>query len=245
MIKRKNFSRRKIKNHVLTLLEQNNLDELILFFETNPGHLVLNALFSALCSPIESVRWRSVSSFGRIVPLLAERDMEHARVVMRRFLWSLNDESGGIGWGAPESLAEIMCYCEQLRLEYLHMLLSYMGRDGEEIFQDGNYLELPMLQRGLLWGVGKLSECHLYEVLEQHIVADVAAYLASADVKVAGLAIWVLGLLKAKSIEEEVAAFIGGNDLIPIYRDNLMEKVAIGRLAEEALQSMNSRILSQ
>jgi len=40
--------------------------------------------------------------------------------------------------------------------EYLHMLVSYMREDGPKAFQDGNFIELPMLQRGLLWGIGRL-----------------------------------------------------------------------------------------
>ena len=98
--------------------------------------------------------------FGWLVPAIAEKELEAARIVMRRFLWSLNDESGGIGWGAPEAMAEIMCHSPVLRHEYLHMLISYMREDGENLFEDGNYLELPMLQRGLLWGIGRLCQEH-------------------------------------------------------------------------------------
>jgi len=228
----------------LNILEKNKLDEICPFFENNSEHLVLNSLFSALCSPIELVRWRSVCAFGLIVPLLAERKIEDARVVMRRFLWTLNDESGGIGWGAPESLAEIMCHCSQLRHEYLHMLISYMCKDGEEIFQDGNYLELPMLQRGLLWGVGRLSQCHRDEMVEQNIVENVAAYLSSQDLNVAGLAIWTLGLLNAQSTQIKIAAFVGRIDPVFIYRENSLEEVKIGHLAEEVLLSMSPGNLS-
>jgi len=102
------------------------------------------------------VRWHAVSVFGTTVDRMAGQDLESARIVMRRFLWSLNDESGGIGWGAPEAMAEIMYHCRPLAEEHLHMLVSYMREDGPEAFQDGNFIELPMLQRGLLWGIGRL-----------------------------------------------------------------------------------------
>ena len=59
---------------------------------------------------------------GASLARLADADMEAARIVMRRLLWSLNDESGGIGWGAPESMAEAMCRHQGLALEYAHML---------------------------------------------------------------------------------------------------------------------------
>lgn len=34
--------------------------------------------------------------------------MEKACTVMRRLMWTLNDEFGGIGWGVPEAMGEIM-----------------------------------------------------------------------------------------------------------------------------------------
>lgn len=238
MIKDKRAGRSTIKRHVLAMLRQNSFDEICCCFEKNSRHLVLNALFGALCNPVESIRWSSIECFGIIVPRMAEKKTEDARLVMRHFLWSLNDESGGIGWGAPESLAEIMCHSRQMRSEYLHMLISYMRKDGRQIFQDGNYLELPMLQRGLLWGIGRLSECHPDEMAEREIVSDVSAYLSSPDLHVAGLAIWTLGLLREKSTAEEVAAFTGREDLLLLYRGGRIEEVAIGHLAEQALRLM-------
>ncbi len=239
MMKENRLTRRRIKLELLILLEKRQTSEISNFLERYPDHLVLNTLFSALCNPLDRVRWNAVICFGTIVPRLAEERIEEARVIMRRFLWSLNDESGGIGWGAPESLAEVMCHCGQLRREYLHMLISYMCEDGEEFFQDGNYLELPMLQRGLLWGIGRLCQCHRDEMIEQNIVENVAAYLSSTDSTVSGLAIWALGLLQAKTTAQRIAPFLDEDKVIQIYRDNFLQDVELGVLAEEALQAMS------
>ena len=67
---------------------------------------------------------------GAVVEKLAWEDMEGARVIMRRLMWSLNEESGGIGWGAPEAMAEIMARHLELAREYSHMLISYMDYEG-------------------------------------------------------------------------------------------------------------------
>ena len=240
MTKINRSGRRGIKLQVLPLLEKSNVSDIIHTLGQYPDHLVLSSLFSALCNPLEQVRWNAVICFGTIVPRLALEKIEEARAVMRRFLWSLNDEFGGIGWGAPESLAEIMCNSRQLRREYLHMLISYMCEDGEELFQDGNYLELPMLQRGLLWGIGRLCQCHGDEMVEQDIVENVAAYLSSSDTTVCGLAVWILGLLHAESTGHRVAAFLDKDEVIRIYRDNLIQDVQLDFLAEEALGAMKS-----
>jgi len=239
MMKENRLARRRIKLELLPLLEKRQTSEIFHLLQRYPDHLVMNTLFSALCNPLDQVRWNAVICFGTIVPRLAEERIEDARVIMRRFLWTLNDESGGIGWGAPESLAEIMCHCGQLRREYLHMLISYMCEDGEQFFQDGNYLELPMLQRGLLWGIGRLCQHHRDEMTEQNIVENVAAYLSSTDSTVSGMALWSLGLLQAKSTAQRIAPFLDKDKVIQIYRDNFLQDVKLGLLAEEALQAMS------
>ncbi len=77
--------------------------------------------------------------------------MEKARIVLRRIMWNLNDESGGIGWGSPEAMGEILGQSPELAREFNSILFSYLD-------PDGNYLEHEMLQRGVLWGIGTYLE---------------------------------------------------------------------------------------
>ena len=122
------ITRMQLKKDVLSILQHNGLEEIFKKIAGYDFRQLINPLFSALCHREENVRWSAVFCFGRIVPQRAEQDMVSARIVMRRFLWSLNDESGGIGWGVPEAMAEVMCHSAALRKEYLHMLISYMRR---------------------------------------------------------------------------------------------------------------------
>jgi hypothetical protein len=231
-------NRRSVKQEILALLQKSDLAEIYRFVESYPPHILINSLFMALCNPLELVRWHAVGVFGRIVPAMADKDPESARIVMRRLLWSLNDESGGIGWGAPEAMAEIMCHSALLRQEYLHMLLSYMREDGEEYFQDGNYLELPMLQRGLLWGIGRICQEHKAEMVKTQIIADIAAYLTSADHHVVGLAIWCLGLLGADTTATSIAGFLGHNGEIRLFLNSSIETVTVAELAAQSLRQI-------
>ncbi|MFV0436751.1 MAG: DVU0298 family protein [Desulfopila sp.] len=181
-----------MKQKVLELLAGDDLQQIRAKLELLSAVEVINPLFSALCSADERVKWHAVSAFGWTVSAIAGQDMESARVIMRRFLWSLNDESGGIGWGAAEAMAEIMAVDQRLAEEYLHMLVSYTREDGPELFQDGNYIELPMLQRGLLWGLGRLCAVRPALLQEKNIGPDLASYLDSADGVVRGMALWAL-----------------------------------------------------
>lgn len=233
------MNRRQLKKEVLHLLQESGLEEIYQRLDNYPAHSLLNPLFIALCHPVEKVRWHAVCCFGRLVPAMADKDLEAARIVMRRFLWMLNDESGGIGWGAPEALAEIMCHNERLRKEYLHMLLSYMRDDGEELYQNGNYLELPMLQRGLLWGIGRLCLEHRSEMLECEIIDEVSAYLESSDLYVVGLAIWCLGLLGMEAGLEKIKPFAKCDEPLHLFLDSDIRKVSVAELVQGALYVKN------
>ncbi|MBU0663655.1 MAG: hypothetical protein KJ990_03825 [Proteobacteria bacterium] len=189
------MSSRRIKQDVLALLALTDLDRISTEMRLYAEKDLVNPLFSALSRPEEMVRWHAISIFGQVVPHLADQDMEAARIVMRRFLWSLNDESGGIGWGAPEAMAEIMLHHDRLAEEYLHMLLSYLHPDGPLEHQDGNFLELPALQCGLLWGIGRLASRLAPKLISRGVVADLLPYLQSEDGGVRGLSVWSLGVL--------------------------------------------------
>ncbi len=230
------MNRRQLKKDVINLLEESSTKELPEKLCNYQPYRLINPLFIALCHPNEKVRWHAVISFGWLVSAIAEKDLEAARVVMRRFLWSLNDESGGIGWGSPESMAEIMCHSSSLRNEFLHMLISYMKEDGENLFEDGNYLELPMLQRGLLWGVGRLCEDHRRKMIEQRIVDDIRAYLTSPDAYVIGLAIRCLGLLGDKSGLEQNRHLQGCNEILHLFINREFHSISVAELFQNCLQ---------
>lgn len=226
------LNRISLKNELLATLAQPDLRAVGKFLENHSPKLLVNALFSALSNPQEQVHWHGVYGFGKIVPILADVSQESARIVMRRLLWSLNDESGGIGWGAPEAMAEIMCHVPYLRQEYLHMLVSYMREDGAEPFQDGNYLELSLLQRGLLWGVGRLCQEHRLEMAERQITDDIAAYLSSPDYHVVGLAAWCLGLLGEPFDTTKISRFLDHPGEIRLFFNNVLTTVTVGELVK-------------
>lgn len=226
------MKRQQIKKDIFMLLAQSEpalLPEKLLEYR----HIsVINTLFMALCDTNERVRWHAVSCFGDIVSTMAKEDTEAARVIMRRFLWTLNDESGGIGWGAPEAMAQIMCRSTVLRNEYVHMLISYIQEDGEELYQDGNYLELPLLQRGLLWGIGTLCYSFPQDMKKRGVQADIIKYLYSEDATVCRLALWVLVGLGAKYSKEFVLPFYEEDVSLTIFKDHTFKEVQMNAICD-------------
>lgn len=232
------MSSRAIKRQVLELLCSQDLAHCLEELRALPPKDAVNALFSAICREEPILRWRAVSCMGDAVARLAATEMEEARIVMRRFLWSLNDESGGIGWGAPESMAEVMCRHPGLAEEYVHMLISYMREDGEEICQDGNYIEHPLLQRGLLWGVARLSECRPELLLERGAGNDIVPYLKSTDPETRGLAALACGNLRLKIAEPLLRGLTEDAAGLSLYRDGDRASTTVAALAQSALEAM-------
>ncbi len=148
------FSYKQLKRQVSEILSsdrwESRWEELA---AVNPQKLIA-PLFSALYSSDPRIKWHAVSCFGRTTSELASYNMEKARIVMRRCIWNLNDESGGIGWGSPEVMAETMTHNRQLANEYHKILFSFIqDKEGAD-----NFLEYPPLRSGAYWGVARLSQ---------------------------------------------------------------------------------------
>nr|WP_320010422.1 DVU0298 family protein [uncultured Desulfobulbus sp.] len=232
------MSSRTTKKKVLALFQGQDLDQILTELDRMPAKDAVNALFSLICRDELSLRWRAITCMGAQVARLAEENIEEARIMMRRFLWSLNDESGGIGWGAPESMAEVMCNHPALAEEYVHMLISYMREDGDEPHQDGNYIEHPLLQRGLLWAVARLAEYKPELLLTRGADTDVLPYLESSDAEVRGLAALACGRLKIAEAKDGLHLLCQETTTIPLYHEGTLTQVSLNELAQEALEAI-------
>ena len=217
---------RDLKKELLTFLQSENFFENRYDLCKHPGRKIVNPIFSFFLHPDEIVRWHAITAMGTVVACLADRDMESARVVLRRLMWSLNDESGGIGWGAPEAIGEIIAIHEGLSKEYASVLISY-------IWEEGNYLEYEMLQRGALWGVGRAASAR--PGCMKDAVPHLALFLTSPDATIRGLSARALGFLDPESAEKELKQLLSDTARITLYEEGKLKKPSVKELAQEAL----------
>ncbi len=198
------------KGQVAEILRSTDLETMLAAVLQLPSHKTIRALLSLFCDPDEFVRWRAISAMGAVTAALAEQDMEVARIIMRRLLWSLSDESGGIGWGIPEAMGEIMARHQGLALEYHHMLISY-------IRPDGNYIEYDMLQRGVLWGLGRLAQAR--PNLLKAALPMLVPYFSARDPVCRGLAGWAAGLISPAGSSRLLKELAKDQTKMQIYLD--------------------------
>jgi len=182
---RSGFELRKL---VRSVLESPDFEEALKRTGIAPKKMI-NPLLCFLFETDEVIRWRAVRGVGITVSAIAEKALEQARTIMRRLIWSLNGESGGIGWGAPEAMGEIMAENETLAREYHRILVSYID-------ENGNLLENDELERGVMWGIDRLAQKRP-ELLREW-TGPVMAQLNSPDPVKRGLALRTLLFLAAR-----------------------------------------------
>jgi len=95
---------------------------------------ILRTLSSSLYDSEPLVRWRAIEALGKVAGVIYLTDPEKIRRQIRRILWLMNDESGGICWKGPEAVGEIIFNNPVLVEEYGSILLSYLN---EEPFEAG------------------------------------------------------------------------------------------------------------
>ena len=216
------------------LLEAEDFQDRLQTLFDVPLAKLLKPLLSALCSREEKIKWHAVTALGYRVAREASQDMEAGRNILRRLMWMLNEESGGIGWGVPEAMGEILFRHEGLAREFAPILVSYAR-------PDGNYLEYEPLQAGVAWAIGRLGEGvpELLQSLNAH--RHLFPYLDSPDAAVRGMAAWALGRLGGERDLFRLQALFGDEGSCRLYESGRLLFRTVRSLAQEAVQRIRSR----
>ncbi len=224
------FRKRKIQ--IEGLLVEGDLESALGIIRSIPGRQAVNPLFSLLYSGDETLRWRAVTAMGTVVGQMADTQMESARVVMRRLMWNLNDESGGIGWGSPEAMGEIAAVHAGLAKEFANIIVSYIN-------PAGNFLEHETLQRGSLWAVGRLA--HARPLRAAPAAPFLAAFFDAADPYLRGTAVWAAGPIITNDIRPLIEARLDDQAPLRLYRQRQMTRPTVAELTGAALAMATRR----
>lgn len=224
---------RKLKQEVRTILIAPDWQERLPELAALNAKQITGPLFGLLLDREEVVRWRAVEAFGLTAARLAQESMEQARVLLRSCMWRLNEESGNLGWGIPESMAASLVQHEGLAQEYHRILCSYIF---DNPACDGNYLGHVLLRRGAYWGLARLAQAQ--PVLVEPARPFLVKALSEEDSGCRGLAAWALGLLGVHDALLGLRELAGDSASFPLFRDGELGSATVGGLAAEALEAL-------
>jgi hypothetical protein len=212
---------RQLKQRVYDLLKADDFHpDTLADIKASPRQLI-NPLLGLLYHGEPVVRWRAVMSAGKVVAELADANMEHARVVMRRLMWNLNDESGGIGWGSPEAMAEIMACHVGLAREFVHILVSYLN-------PQGNFLEHEGLQQGVLWGVGRVASVD--PQLPVEAAPLIVPFFSSPHALLRGYAVQAAAAFRDQRLRSRIQSLKDDSTPITLFMNDRLIRITIDAL---------------
>ena len=205
---------REHKAATLEMLQRRDLDGLVAWSKTvrSPFRLLLSHAYSQ----DELIRWRTVEAVGRVAGRLGRDDLEPVRELVRRLLWLMNDESGGLCRIAPELIAETLGRVPQLIPEYAGILPSFL-------------IEEPF-ERGTHWALWRLS-CLQPELFAKD-AAKIRASLNDPDPAIRAYSVLALGKI-GEALNQEVSSRLNEDaSELTLYdlNDGQLSRVTVGAL---------------
>lgn len=178
----------------------------------------------------EAVFWPAIEVIARVMRQHWESGQEETvREYIRSLLWSLNDESGGIGWNAPQTIAEIIVLIPELLDPYAGMMIS---RTREE----------PLLLPNALWAVGRLGR-----LIEKEITffqESILKALRIDDPRTLGVACWATGETGFVPAAPLIRALTERREDVRLYLEGEFLLRPLGEWAREALDKLPQDKLS-
>jgi hypothetical protein len=125
-------------------LESNDLGAIVSLAQRN--RKVISRLVRIAYNKDTLAGWRAIIAVGLIAREMVTTDHEFLRETCRKLLWSLTDESGGIGWSAPEMLGEIVS-ADPVRFQDIIPLIASAYEVEEDVFR-----------AGVLYALGRIAD---------------------------------------------------------------------------------------
>jgi len=206
-----------LKKEIISALRGKDYNGLVRLWS---GHnQVIRILISMTYDKGDIIAWRAMEAIGHITKALSEKRPEDVRNLAGRMLWMIRDESGGIGWSAPEIIGEIIRNNPKLCSDLVPVLISFH--------------EEQMLRRGVLWAAGRIAETHQELILPA--VQVMVSYLNDPLPDVRGMAVWALSKTGVRGHEDLLRDLISDTWVMIIYDDGDFRETTIGELAYSIL----------
>ncbi len=184
---------------------------------------VLRILLGLLYEAEDYVHWLAIDAIGRCGGRTAADNPEKTRDLIRRLLWTLNDESGGTPWGATGAIGAVIAARPDLFGGYLSMICPF--HDDVNLYPE------------FIWSVGAVGRTRP-ELAGEYVpfLLDALGH-AAADIR--GYAAWCLGVLRAVDAADALEACRGDAAEAAVYEgDGVYRRRSVGAIAADSLERM-------
>ena len=210
-----------MKSRLVNLLEEAQFAEIV---EIAAGNKRVLSLLSAQTYHADNlIGWRAVQVFGMAAQRIAEGgaqgDVEYVRNHLRRQFWLVNDESGGIGWRAPELIGETLRRCPGRFEEFVSPLVYLLDIEEEDS---------PRFRAGALWAIGRIAPDRPPVALLA--LPLVLPCLQDADPRARGMALWCLGCIGYRETIPGLASLQADFSSVEIYEDGDLRTTTVAEL---------------
>lgn len=199
-----------LKKAVVRALEDNDYGRIVAMARQSRG--VLSLLVRLAYDKETLIGWRSILAIGKISSVFVNSKDEHEflRVTIRKLLWMLSDESGGIGWAAPEMLGEIV-RADPAAMSDIIPLIAELYSVEEKVFRPG-----------VLYALKRIAEKH--SELVQPYQEIITKGLSDPDPLTRIYALDLIALLKlqqpsADAVTKKVDSLLSDTTEAWVYRD--------------------------
>ena len=215
---------RQLKSQLLECLTDDNWRDPMKTFLNLPPAQLINPLISLLYHANPVIKWRAVTMIGLSFANFSPNDRESARIIIRRFMWYLNEESGGIGWGIPEAFGEVMARYKWIAEEYASILVHY-------IVPGISFIDIEAIQTGVIWGIGRGAQGNreLFQFSETYL----HPFLSANTPEQRGNALWALQQLQCKPPSHFEAILQLDTALFSLYDHCVLKQMPIAELASQ------------
>ena len=208
-----------LKKTLRDLLEQGEIDRVAEMAVSK--RRVLGSLVSLSFDSDPEIAWRAIEASGASARLIVREDPGVIREHLRRILWLVTEESGGICWHAPELMAEVLAQTPGKFTDFVPIAASFLVTLEEE--------DLEHFRPGALWAIGRLGEL----AREQHseLVPAVTAALENSDPQARGMAVWCLSQIERLDLVTDRPELLRDDGPVELYRGRTLSRTTVGELA--------------
>ncbi|MDA8101252.1 MAG: hypothetical protein M0042_16655 [Nitrospiraceae bacterium] len=180
------------------------------------------------------VGWRAIIAVGILARATVEKDPIYLRETCRKLLWSLTDESGGIGWSAPEMLGEIVSADPSRYSDVIPLIASAYDIE-EDVFRPG-----------VMYALGRIAEEHPDRIIPFQGIIERALGDKNATVRAFGVVLLIImgkndlesgrNMLLSGSFNAELRKLLTDSGEVWIYEGNGFVSHVISELASKLVK---------